>query len=59
MTKTAFLLTLIATAIASMPANAQQVRAFVSGEGSDGNPCTLAQPCRTFQRAHDTAQPTA
>jgi hypothetical protein len=48
MTKTAFLLTLIATALASIPAQAQQVRAFVSGGGLDTNPCTLAQPCRTF-----------
>jgi Right handed beta helix region len=25
----------------------------VSGFGADTNPCTLPQPCRTFQRAHD------
>jgi hypothetical protein len=52
MTKTAFLLTLIVTALASMPAHAQQ-RVFVSGLGLDTNPCTVAQPCRNFQHAHD------
>jgi hypothetical protein len=51
MTKIAVLLTLIVTAL---PAHAQQVRAFVAGFGLDTNPCTLAQPCRTFQHAHDT-----
>jgi hypothetical protein len=35
------------------PAQAQRV--FVSATGSDGNPCTFASPCRTFQHAHDTA----
>jgi hypothetical protein len=54
-TKTAFLLTLIVTALASIPAPAQPLRVFVSGLGSDSNPCTEAQPCRTFQKAHDTA----
>jgi hypothetical protein len=53
MTKAAFLLTLIATALAT-PAHAQQ-RVFVSGTGVDTNPCTLAQPCRTFQQAHNVA----
>jgi hypothetical protein len=51
MTKIAVLLAFIVTA---MPAQAQQVRAFVSGTGVDTNPCTLAQPCRTFQHAHDS-----
>jgi Right handed beta helix region len=54
MTKTAVLLTLIAIALASMPAHAQQ-RVFVSGHGLDTNPCTVTQPCRTFQVAHNTA----
>jgi Periplasmic copper-binding protein (NosD) len=54
MTKTAFLLTLIVAALASMPAQAQQ-RVFVSAHGLDTNPCTVTQPCRTFQQAHDTA----
>src|ERR1700760_744389 len=34
-------------------AQAQALRTFVSGTGSDSNPCTLALPCRTFQYAHD------
>src|SRR5205814_8459609 len=29
-------------------------RTFVSGLGSDANPCTRTAPCRTFQMAHDT-----
>ena len=33
------------------PAQAQRV--FVSATGSDGNPCTFASPCRSFQHAHD------
>jgi hypothetical protein len=53
MTKTALLLTLIITAVASLPAHAQRV--FVSGHGLDTNPCTVTQPCRTFQQAHNTA----
>jgi hypothetical protein len=53
MTKTAALLTLIVTALASMPAQAQRV--FVSGLGSDTNPCTVALPCRTFQQAYNSA----
>src|SRR5215472_4890146 len=35
------------------PAQAQRV--FVSGTGSDGNPCTFASPCRSFQHAHSVA----
>jgi hypothetical protein len=27
---------------------------FVSSHGSDGNPCTVTQPCRTFQQAYNT-----
>jgi hypothetical protein len=30
-----------------------QTRVFVAAQGSDGNPCTFAAPCRTFQHAHD------
>jgi hypothetical protein len=52
MTKTAFLLTLIVSALAGMPAHAQRV--FVSSHGLDTNPCTVTAPCRTFQQAHNT-----
>ena len=30
-----------------------QLRVFVSGVGSDANPCTRTAPCRNFQRGHD------
>jgi hypothetical protein len=52
MSKTAFLIALAVTALASMPAQAQRV--FVSGHGLDTNPCTVLQPCRTFQQAYNT-----
>src|SRR5262249_43747519 len=34
-----------------MPAQAQAMRTYVSGVGKDGNPCTVSQPCQTFQAA--------
>jgi hypothetical protein len=36
------------------PAQAQPTRVFVAAQGSDSNPCNFAQPCRSFQHAHDT-----
>src|SRR5262249_30208553 len=33
------------------PAQAQANRTFVSGQGSDSNPCSLAAPCRSFAGA--------
>jgi hypothetical protein len=53
MTRTLVLLTLIVTALVSMPAHAQRV--FVSGLGLDTNPCTVTLPCRTFQMAYNSA----
>jgi hypothetical protein len=35
------------------PALAQNAKSWVANYGSDGNTCTLALPCATFQRAHD------
>ena len=35
-------------------AQAQPTRVFVAAQGLDSNPCTFAQPCRTFQKGHDT-----
>src|SRR5262245_18381483 len=35
-------------------AQAQPTRVFVAAQGLDTNPCTFAQPCRTFQKGHDT-----
>ena len=40
--------------LAAPPAEAQPTRVFVAAQGLDTNPCTFAQPCRTFQKAHDT-----
>jgi len=40
------------TTLNALPAHAQRV--FVSGTGLDTNPCTFAQPCRTFQQAFVT-----
>jgi hypothetical protein len=37
----------------AVPAQAQNSRSFVSSQGSDANPCTLAAPCRSFQAAHN------
>jgi hypothetical protein len=54
MTKTAVLLALIVAALASIPAHAQTARVFVSGLGLDTNPCTVNQPCRTFQQAYNS-----
>src|SRR5262245_35198528 len=39
-------------AFQAAPAQAQ-TRVFVAAQGSDSSPCTFAQPCRTFQRAHN------
>ncbi len=36
------------------PAQAQPAKVFVAAQGSDSNPCTFAQPCLSFQHAHDT-----
>jgi hypothetical protein len=53
-----FPLTLLAAALIGLPAGpaeaAAPTRVFVAATGSDGNPCTFSQPCRTFQNAHDT-----
>src|SRR5579862_3770760 len=42
-----------AVTLSAAPAQAQRV--FVGATGSDGNPCTFAAPCRSFQHAHDVA----
>ena len=44
---------LLALTINPGPAQAQPARVFVAAQGSDANLCTFAQPCRTFQHAHD------
>src|SRR4051812_14832115 len=35
----------------ALSASAALQRAFVASDGSDGNPCTVASPCRTFAAA--------
>jgi hypothetical protein len=48
------LLSIIAISMcASLPAQAQRARVFVSVTGNDANPCTALSPCKTFQAAHD------
>jgi len=53
----ALCLTLVSTIAisiaASLPAQAQRARVFVSVTGNDANPCTAGSPCKTFQAAHD------
>jgi hypothetical protein len=56
MTRTAIVIAVglaLAATLSAAPAQAQRV--FVSATGSDGNPCTFASPCRSFQHAHDVA----
>jgi hypothetical protein len=54
-----FALLSIIALIASAPAQAQGTltRTFVSSTGSDGNPCTVAQPCATFAVAYAAVAP--
>jgi hypothetical protein len=39
------------SALVPVDASATATRTFVSGKGSDSNPCSLAAPCRTFAEA--------
>jgi len=41
----------LAAAIWAMPAQAQATRTWVSGVGSDANPCSRTAPCKTFAGA--------
>src|SRR5262245_50018292 len=52
-TTIAFAASFVAIGLTATPAAAQN-RVFVAAQGADGNPCTFALPCRTFQHAHDT-----
>jgi len=53
LTRTAIAASLLVLSPIASPAHAQPTRVFVAAQGSDGNPCTFALPCRTFQHAHD------
>jgi hypothetical protein len=44
---------LLALAIIPSAPAAAQSRVLVAAQGSDANPCSFAQPCRTLQHAHD------
>lgn len=46
-----FLATVFTAMLAPGLAAAQSARTFVSGDGSDSNPCTVAAPCRSFAQA--------
>jgi hypothetical protein len=39
------------SALVSVDASATANRTFVSGQGSDSNPCSLGAPCRSFAQA--------
>ena len=39
--------------IATVSAQGQAIRTFVSSSGSDANDCSRSSPCRNFQRGHD------
>ena len=41
----------LAALVASLPLSAAIQRTFVASTGSDANPCTLVQPCRSFTAA--------
>src|SRR5215469_6378624 len=47
----AFCFALLSAIVASVSAQAQSPRTFVSATGSDSNPCSFALPCRHFQAA--------
>jgi hypothetical protein len=42
----------IAALLVCATAQAQLFRSYLSGEGSDSNPCTLPEPCRLLPAAH-------
>jgi hypothetical protein len=41
----------ILLALLAFPANAQNTRTWVSGDGADANPCSRTAPCKTFANA--------
>ena len=48
---------MLAAALTVHPAEAQNLRSFVSGHGVDGNSCNLAAPCRSFTFAVTKTSP--
>jgi hypothetical protein len=57
MKRIALYLTIVSAVLgfAVQPGFAQGTRVFVSGHGSDTNPCSQGAPCRSFQQAHNVA----
>src|SRR5262245_26487825 len=47
----ALLATIVFAYVQGTAAQAQATRTYVSGQGKDGNPCTVTQPCQTLQTA--------
>jgi hypothetical protein len=47
----------LALALPALPAQAENTRSFVSGAGSDSNPCTTGAPCRSFAQAITVTAP--
>ena len=45
-------LAIAGTVIAALPAQAQALRTWVAGNGSDSNPCSYTAPCKTFAGAY-------
>ena len=43
----------LAVVLPAAPAHAQANHTYVSGAGSDDNPCTFGSPCRTLQAAYN------
>ena len=50
-TVSALILASAAAALCTVPANAQSTRTWVSGNGSDSDPCSRFLPCKTFAGA--------
>src|SRR5262249_58062915 len=46
-----FLGAMLACCLLALPAHAQASRTWVSGVGSDANPCSRTAPCQTFAGA--------
>ncbi len=59
MTRILKLLAVLAAALSlALPAKAATLtRTFVSSTGNDSNPCTITQPCATFNRAYTQVTP--
>ena len=48
---------MLVPALSTAPAMALANKTWVSGTGNDANPCTVTQPCATFQHAYNLTAP--